>query len=358
MTHPHGGSPGHPEPTPAPAPDADPALAPPPEWPPSGPPTTATAPPPSSSAGTDFIDAMPGPDDRQWPPPGAFADEAGGHDSTQVIPPVPGASADAPVPGAFAPADGWPAPSSGGAESPPPGGWPEPSPGGWQPPPSGGAGSPPSSGWQPPPSGGWQPPPASGPWHAQHEAPGQWQTTPPEHLAFHHTVPSEAPPPEPIWSGGSPVHQAPGGPRRRSALWVSLALVGTLLLCGGGAVSAYLLLRDADNPGSPDPATAVSKFLTAVYTNQDADAADDLVCREARDQTKIANRVSDIRAYSAGYTDPVFRWEDPEVTEDGDDRARVAVELTMSTADEKMASQELEFTVIRKTGWLVCDVSG
>jgi hypothetical protein len=42
----------------------------------------------------------------------------------------------------------------------------------------------------------------------------------------------------------------------------------------------------------------------------------------------------------------------------GDDRALVSVQLTMSTADEKTAQQQLEFTVIHKTGWLVCEVSG
>ncbi|MBU2663316.1 hypothetical protein KOI35_07310 [Actinoplanes bogorensis] len=211
--------------------------------------------------------------------------------------------------------------------------------------------------------GGWTAPPATQPWHAQHEAPGEWQTTPPEHLAWQHSVPSEvpAPPlPEPIWAGPQPYQVPAAAPaaRRRGGLWISLALVGTLVLCGGGAVSAYFLLRDADNPGSTDPSTAVTRFLTAVYTNQDAKAADDLVCREARDETKIADRVSDIKAYADGYTDPVFRWADPEVTENKDDQARVSVELTMSTADEKTASQQLEFTVIRKTGWLVCEVTG
>ncbi|GAB2582206.1 hypothetical protein Aab01nite_59500 [Paractinoplanes abujensis] len=312
MTHPHGGLPGHPEPTPMPSPEPEPpqpipprgpvpAPEPPHEWPPAAP----------TPPVIDFIDAAPDPRDRQWPPPGAFADEPGGHDSTQVIPPVhePAHAVETQA-------------------------------------------------------GGWQPPPATEPWHARHEAPGEWQTTPPEHLAYHHSVPSDTPPPappEPIWAGPQQPYQVPaepGQPKRRGALWVSLALVGTLLLCGGGAVSAYFLLRDADNPGSADPSTAVSKFLTAVYTNQDAGAADELVCREARDETKIADRVSDIKAYSEGYTDPVFRWNDPEVTEDGDDRARVAVELTMSTSDEKTSSQELEFTVIRKTGWLVCDVTG
>ncbi|MBM2617161.1 hypothetical protein JIG36_16535 [Actinoplanes sp. LDG1-06] len=274
--------------------------SPPGEWPPPAPTPVADVPAPPPRV-VDFIDAAPEPDDQQWPPPGSFADEAAGHDSTQVIPPVAQPS-------------------------------------------------------------GWQPTPATQPFHAQHEAPGEWRTTPPEHLAHHHTIPVETPQPEPIWSGGPQqpyqVPADPQKPRRRGALWVSLALVGTLFLCGGGAVSAYFLLRDADNPGSPDPATAVSRFLTAVYTNQDASAADDLVCREARDETKIADRVSDIKAYAEGYTDPVFRWADPEVTENKDDRARVEVELTMSTADEKTSSQELEFTVIRKTGWLVCEVTG
>nr|WP_221378204.1 hypothetical protein [Actinoplanes polyasparticus] len=270
---------------------------PPGEWPPPAPGPPAPPKPPV----IDFIDAAPEPPDTSYPPAGSFADESLHHESTQVIPPEPS---------------------------------------------------------------GWQPAPATSPWHAQHEAPGEWQTTPPEHLAWQHSIPAASPqPPDPIWAGApQQPYQVPpeadGPRRRRSALWVSLALVGTLFLCGGGAVSAYFLLRDADNPGSPDPATAVDRFLTAVYTEQDATAADDLVCREARDETKIADRVAEIKAYSEGYTDPVFRWADPKVSDNSEDRALVSVELTMSTADEKSSSQDLEFTVIRKTGWLVCEVAG
>ncbi|WP_127498764.1 Rv0361 family membrane protein [Actinoplanes solisilvae] len=297
MTHPQGGEPGHPEPTPLPSPAPEPPQPIPPDEP-----IPVPEPPQAAPPVADFIDAPPEPADQQFPPPGSFADEATPQDSTQVIPPeaVPAAE-------------------------------------------------------------GWQPPPATGPWHAQHEAPGQWQTTPPEHLAWQHSIPAEGAAPEPIWSGGPQPYQVPleqAKPRRRGALWVSLALVGTLFLCGGGAVSAYFLLRDADNPGSPDPATAVTRFLTAVYTEQDAAAADDLVCREARDETKIADRVAEIKAYAGGYTDPVFRWADPKVSDDSEDRALVSVEVTLSTADEKTASQDLEFTVIRKTGWLVCEVTG
>jgi len=265
------------------APGGPPGPGPSPEWPPRP---------------TDFIDAPPDPTTPDYPPRGAYADEA----PTDTIPVVPADHTQLLPPAV-----------------------------------------------------------PTGPWHAQHEAPGEWQTTPPEHLAWQH---STAPPPgpDPIWSGPRQPWEVPPTPvaakGRRGALWVSLALVATLLLCGGGATSAYFLLRDADNPGSPDPATAVNRFLTAVYTQQDAASADELVCREARDQTKIADRVAQIKTYSEGYQEPVYRWAEPTVAGSGEDRALVSVQVTMTTADEKTARQDLEFTVIRKTGWLVCEVAG
>jgi hypothetical protein len=253
--------------------------------------------PPEPPHVLDFIDTAPDPLAPQWPPSGTFADEA----PTASMPTVvPTAAADH-----------------------------------------------------------TQVIPATTPWHAQHEAAGQWQTQPPENMGWGSSAPEVQP--EPIWSGPQQPWQVPPAPAatgKRGGLWVSLALAATLLLCAGGATSAYLLLRDADNPGSPDPATAVNRFLTAVYTQQDASAADDLVCREARDRTKLADRVNEIKAYSAGYQDPVFRWDEPAVSDSGEDRAKVSVQITMSTGDEKTAKQALDFTVIRKTGWLVCEVSG
>jgi hypothetical protein len=334
MTHP-----GHPEPTPVPSPDPEPPQPIPPDdpipvpqpphaWPPVAAPVSSPVDswPPVARPVDDFIDAAPDPVAPEFPPPGAWAPDPSPdpglsgldtaeqplvtHDPTQIIPAVPAHALTAEV----------------------------------------------RSIWQ-------QPAPAS-PWHAQHEAPGEWQTAPPEHLAWPHAAPADAPPgAEPIWSGPAQhPWQVPLGaepPRRRgAALWVSVALAATLLLCGGGAVSAYFLLRDADNPGAPDPATAVDRFLTAVYTQQDASAADALVCREARDKTKITDRVNEIKTYSDGYQDPVYRWDAPAVATKADDRALVSVQLTMSTGDEKTAEQDLRITVIRKTGWLVCEVAG
>lgn len=324
MTHPQGGEPGHPEPAPMPSPDPEPPQPIPPEEPIPAPepphaevdaapvsaaPVAASTPgdststpgdsapgdsaPGDSTLADDFIDAPP-PEVDTWPPPGAFDDEQptapmpvapAAHESTQVISPA---------------------------------------------------------------TAGWQAPPPTSPFHAQHEAPGQWQTAPPPHMAWQHSTQ-----PAPIWAG-----QQPPKRRRRGAVWVSIALAATLVLCGGGATSAYFLLRDADQAGAPDPATAVDRFLTAVYSEQDPTAANDLVCREARNEQKLTNRVRDIKTYSQGYQNAVYRWDTPAVSDNEKDRAKVAVHVTMSTSDEKSAEQDLQFTVIRKTGWLVCDVTG
>jgi flagellar basal body-associated protein FliL len=196
------------------------------------------------------------------------------------------------------------------------------------------------------------------PWHAQHERPGEWQYQPPEHLAWEHSPTvvaptATAPPTEPIWAG------TPAPARRRGGLWVSLALTVILLLCGGGAISAYFLISNADTgKGAPDPATAVDRFRTAVYTERDADVADGLVCRQARDKDKLTTRINEIKNYVNVYDGPAFHWTEPRVGGQTEERAAVTVQLTLSTDDEKQAEQTLTFTTIHKTGWLVCDVVG
>jgi hypothetical protein len=225
----------------------------------------------------------------------------------------------------------------------------------------------------------WHQPPPSEPFHARHETPGEWRTHPPEHLAHEHPPPAEVQPgvqhdqpteaiplsmPPRPWQvpidphATDPTVLLPTSKQRRTGLWISLALVLTLLIFGGGTVSAYLLFRDADSgKGAPDPATAVNRFMTAVYTQQDATAAGDFVCREARDGQKLRERVNQIRGYADEYEAPSFRWSDPAVSGLTEQQATVAVQLTMATGDERAAQQQLTFTVVRKTGWLVCDVS-
>jgi hypothetical protein len=226
----------------------------------------------------------------------------------------------------------------------------------------------------------WHQPPPTEPFHARHEKPGEWRTEPPEHLAWEHSPPAEVEPgpqhdlqteaiplsmlPQP-WqvpfdphSTETTVLEAPAR-QRRTGLWVSLALVLTLLIFGGGTLSAIMLLRDADSgKGAPDPAGAVNRFMTAVYTQQDPASAGETVCREARDEDKLEDRINQIKGYANEYDAPSFRWNDPAVSNQTGERATVGVQLTMITDDEKTAYQQLTFTVVRKTGWLVCDVSG
>jgi hypothetical protein len=395
MTHPQGGQPDPPEPVPGPS--AVPVPSPPPPALPEQPPPLAGAQPPLAEPPPplaeppvplakpqlprpvdDFIDAPPDQTAEVFPPPGAFPDEVALVPAPAAVPGATAVSSQATaVPGAF------PGEAAATGVFPSAAAAPVYSGEGAAPDPYSAAGA--SHGTTaeqplvaPDPTqvfpavggeSGWHQAPPAAPWHAQHEAPGQWQTQPPEHLGWQHGPPDASGRPEPIWSSDQPHPQpwqvplAPPPTRRRpsrgrGALWISLALSATLLLCGGGAVSAYFLLRDADNPGSPDPATAVDRFLTAVYSQQDATSAEQFVCRESRDKTKLTNRVDQIKTYADGYTDPVFRWGDPAVSDQTSARATVAVQLTMSTSDEKTAKQDLRFTVIHKTGWLVCEVAG
>jgi flagellar basal body-associated protein FliL len=299
MTQPPQGGPGpvggHPEPDPVPSPEPEPPL-------PIPPPDPVPPPEPPHTDPGEFIDGGPTAPRLEWPPLGAYPGEPGHPAGTPADPTVPPAAAD--------------------------------------------------------------------PWHAQHEKPGEWQYQPPEHLAWQHSAtlvgPAATPSAEPVWAAAGPPPPAepiwagtPAPPRKRGGLWVSLALAVILLLCGGGAVSAYFLVSNADSgKGAPDPATAVNRFLSAVYTEPDADVADGLVCRQARDKGKLTARINEIKNYVNVYDGPTFRWSTPSVGTQTDKRAVVTVQLTLSTADEKQAQQSLTFTTIHKTGWLVCDVAG
>jgi hypothetical protein len=382
MTHPRYGDvavqPGHhPQPEPAPFPEPEPPQPiPPPEPVPTPEPPRASI---AAAEGADFIDAPPAQVDLEWPPVGAFPDEPGHPADDQDEPGHPIVShpivshpiVSHPVAGhpvAGQPTDEHPAEQHPAAEHPAAEHPAAEQPIDEQPANERSTGSLPGLDDRTELIGtGWRQPPPSEPWHAQHELTGEWQHQPPEHLSFEHSPPAEvepgvqayAPVAHPSWEVPLlPMEHEPPG-RRRTGLWVSMALVVTLLLCSGGATSAYLLLRNADSgKGAPDPATAVNRFMTAVYTQQNASAAGDLVCREARDKQKLSARVDQIKDYAAAYDGPAFRWNDPAVAGQSDEKATVSVQLTMSTEDEKQAQQQLTFTVVHKTGWLVCDVAG
>ncbi|MEH0841432.1 hypothetical protein V6U81_03425 [Micromonospora sp. CPCC 205711] len=154
-----------------------------------------------------------------------------------------------------------------------------------------------------------------------------------------------------------PAYQAPAAPRRRGLLIASIVLAAAILLCGGGGTAAFLALRDTESgEGSPEPTVAVDGFLTAVYRDRDARKAATFVCSASRDSKKIDGKVAEVNRYATDYRNPRFRWSSPKVDNQTGDRATVTTKLTMTTADEKVAEQSLRFTVVRKTGWWVCEV--
>ncbi|HYN97568.1 MAG TPA: hypothetical protein VES42_27335 [Pilimelia sp.] len=170
-------------------------------------------------------------------------------------------------------------------------------------------------------------------------------------------------PPEPAGPTVAPVAtagddgEAPADRPRKRGVLVAGILAVVLLLCAGGGVSAWLLLRTMETgEGAPEPAAAVDAFLDAVYTERDAGQAAELVCAEARESKDLTAKVDEVKGYERRYEEPRFAWPDPAVAERTEERAVVSVTVTMTTADERTAEQALRFVVVRKTGWWVCEV--
>ncbi|WP_406039931.1 hypothetical protein OG799_30010 [Micromonospora sp. NBC_00898] len=199
------------------------------------------------------------------------------------------------------------------------------------------AGAVPAPGMFPPPTPGAFPPPTPGAF-----------PPPPAPGAF---------PPPPV--AGYPPYQGPGAPKKRRGLLIaSIVLAAAVLLCGGGGTAAFLTLRDTEGgQGAKEPAVAVDGFLTAVYKDRDARKAATFVCSASRDDKKIAGKVAEVQKYTTEYQNPRFRWTTPKVDNQTGDRATVTTKVTMTTSDEKVADQDLRFTVVRKTGWWVCEVA-
>ena len=222
---------------------------------------------------------------------------------------------------------------------PPPGGgqWPEPTSGGgvgYPPPPPGypPSGYPPSG--YPPPGSPAGPPPS--PYQPVYQQPYPPSDPSQAYLQF------PGPPPAPK--------------KRRGLLITAIVLGAALLLCGGGGTAAYLFLRDADGQGAQSPQVAVNDFLVAVYTDQDPTKAEKLVCSAARDRAELSKKINEVKSYAGKYKNPKFSWPEPTVADAQDTTAKVNVKVRITTGDEKVAEQQLNFTVIKKTGWFVCEV--
>ena len=136
----------------------------------------------------------------------------------------------------------------------------------------------------------------------------------------------------------------------------SIVLVFLVILGGGAATAGYFLTRNQDGTGKITPQAAVEDFLQAIYVDQNPTKAAAVVCKTARDPKKLAAKVDEIRRQDSQYDSPRYSWGSPSTEQSGPDRAVLSTTVTLATADVQQSTQKLRFTLIRSSGWFVCDV--
>lgn len=184
-------------------------------------------------------------------------------------------------------------------------------------------------------------------------------TQPPDGDRRHPQPPHQTSGQPPDQTSGQPLasHRARAGGARRGLMIAGVVVVAALVLSGISA-GAWLLLSDSDRDGAAAPPEAVDAFLQAVYRDRDPAGASALVCSEARDEEALRAQIDSVRAFEDDYPNPRYTWDEPQVVDETDRLAAVAVTVTMITGDERTADQELRVSVLDKAphGWWVCDV--
>jgi hypothetical protein len=165
-------------------------------------------------------------------------------------------------------------------------------------------------------------------------------------------------PPAYPWQPVSGPPPFPPPPKRRRGLVLASVVLVLLVVVGGGAAAvAYTVTRNQDGTGQPSPQAAVEGFLRAVYLDQDPTKAAALVCKAARDPKKIAAKIDEIKQQDQQYDSPKYSWGTPETVRSSGDRAVLSTTVTLATANVQQSRQKLTFTLVRSTGWFVCDVN-
>jgi hypothetical protein len=136
----------------------------------------------------------------------------------------------------------------------------------------------------------------------------------------------------------------------------SIVLVMLVVLGGGAATAGYFLTRNRDGTGKITPQAAVEDFLQAIYVDQNPTRAAAVVCRTARDPKKLTAKIDEIRQQNKQYDTPRYSWGSPTTERSGPDRAVLSTTITLATANAQQSTQKLRFTLVRSSGWFVCDV--
>ncbi|MEV6926932.1 hypothetical protein AB0M46_20840 [Dactylosporangium sp. NPDC051485] len=168
-------------------------------------------------------------------------------------------------------------------------------------------------------------------------------------------------PPAPV--SGMPVSGYPMYPpqppvKKKRGLMITLIVLGVVLvLCGGGGAAAWFVVQNNQGTGASTPVEAVNGFLTAVYKNNDADAALKYVCSSSRDKDKLNARVNDIRKFNGALSSPTYTWPAPTVEKQDKDQATLVVDVKVTTSDEKVAEMKYKYIATQRKGWWVCEIT-
>ncbi len=157
---------------------------------------------------------------------------------------------------------------------------------------------------------------------------------------------------------GMPPGAVPPPPKRkrRTFLIVSLVLVGLLVLCAGVGTTAYVVSKKQSGTGQADPKSAVTAFMTAVYTHRDVTEAEKYVCAQSNNKGQLTSKINELKTADSTYRNPAYSWSDPDVANQTTKEATVTTTVTMTTGDEKQSSENLTFTTLQSNGWWVCEV--
>ncbi|BCJ71560.1 hypothetical protein CS0771_11040 [Catellatospora sp. IY07-71] len=159
----------------------------------------------------------------------------------------------------------------------------------------------------------------------------------------------------------APYPGAPGFPpapvkKSKAPLIIGIVLGVLLLLCGGGITAYVLLTRNTEGVGAASAKDATTSFLTAVYKDGDAAAAEKLVCGDARDRKEIDAKIAEIKAETSALKGADFTWETPKISGESATEATAEVTIKLVTSDEKMSEQQLTLILVKHEGWFVCEV--
>jgi flagellar basal body-associated protein FliL len=145
--------------------------------------------------------------------------------------------------------------------------------------------------------------------------------------------------------------------RKRGLLITVIVVAALLVLAGGGTTAWYLASHNPGGKGQATPADAVQGFLTAVYHDADPTKAAAFVCRPSRNRAKLTKKINDIKQQNATYDTPKYDWTPPKTESAQPDKTILSATVTLTTANEQSATQELRFVTTRNNGWWVCEVN-